>query len=108
MLGRGCEDEDLAVSHVLHWSPPLHSRGPFTTFLEVAPEAALGAVVRLVNFATGRWAEREAKDPHGLRKKKGPPRPVEVVADGPGPAARWQGDSQVYFWYLGDPRAPTR
>jgi len=43
-----------------HWhdaDPPLYCRGPFLPFLRQTPEQGLSFVLRLVNFATSRFAE---------------------------------------------------
>src|SRR5206468_2997394 len=41
--------------------PPLYFQGPFLSFLTQKPEEGLEAILRLVNFALERWAERRTE-----------------------------------------------
>jgi hypothetical protein len=69
-----------------HWragDPPLYCRGPFLQFLRHAPEQGLSFVLRLVNFATSRFAEGE-----GL-----------TIAAG-GQTRKWFGDWRVFRWHF--------
>ncbi|HEX8524204.1 MAG TPA: hypothetical protein VF669_18260 [Tepidisphaeraceae bacterium] len=107
MLGIGYDDDrEFSIEHVFGWSPPFYVRGPFLEFLRAAPTTAIDAIVRLVNFATARWSDRETRDIHHLRGNAGPPRTVKVYLDDNESSAEWHGDIDVYSWYLGDPRAP--
>jgi hypothetical protein len=107
MLGLGyAEDRDLSIEQVFNWSPPFFSRGPFLAFLNTTPNLAIDAIIRLVNFATERWVDREARDVHQLRGSAGPPRPVRFAMLDDENIVEWHGDPDVYSWYLGDPRAP--
>src|SRR5262249_4003020 len=68
-----------------HWhagDPPLFCRGPFLQFLRQAPEQGLSFVLRLVNFATRRFAEGES---------------LTVIIGNESRA--WFGDSRVFRWH---------
>lgn len=68
-----------------HWhagDPPLFCRGPFLQFLRQAPEQGLSFVLRLVNFATRRFAEGES---------------LTVTVGNESRA--WIGDSRVFRWH---------
>ena len=68
-----------------HWTaaePPLWCRGPFLQFLRQAPEQGLSFVLRLVNFATSRFAEG-----HGLTLTVG------------NESRLWLGNSNVFRWH---------
>lgn len=70
---------------VNHWhagDPPLFCRGPFLQFLRQAPEQGLAFVLRLVNFATRRFAEGES---------------LTVTVGNESRA--WFGDSRVFRWH---------
>jgi len=108
MLGLSYDDNrELCIEHVLNWSPPFYSRGPFLQFLATASGVAIDAIILLVNFATERWVDRETRDVHQLRGGVAAPHPVRLDVFGPGNTSEWHGDADVYSWYLGDPRAPA-
>jgi hypothetical protein len=68
-----------------HWhggDPPMFCRGPFLQFLRQAPEQGLSFVLRLVNFATRRFAEGES---------------LTVTIGNESRA--WFGDSRVFRWH---------
>ena len=50
--------ENEVFSHLHQFFPVLYDRGPFGVFLLAAPDEAVDCVIRLVNFATNRWADR--------------------------------------------------
>jgi hypothetical protein len=69
-----------------HWNdaePPLYCRGPFLPFLRQAPEQGLSFVLRLVNFATSRFAEGQ-----GLTLTIG------------NESRMWLGNSNVFRWHF--------
>jgi len=68
--------------------PAFWSKGPFLNFLRQDWRAALGLVVRLVNFATDRYEDWWPYDP-GVR---------EVHISTPQGTFRWKGNHQVYAW----------
>jgi hypothetical protein len=70
---------------VAHWrsgDPPLFCRGPFLQFLRLAPEQGLSFVLRLVNFATRRFAVDESLT-------------VSVGHE----SRAWVGDGRVFRWH---------
>jgi hypothetical protein len=101
------EDRELSVENIFGWLPAFYTRGPFLAFLDIAPEVAIDAIIRLVNFATDRWLDQEARDVQRFRRKAQSPRSVRVSISGDGGTVEWKGNADVYSWHLGDPRAPT-
>ena len=82
-----------------HATPPMYFRGPFLNALIVAPEIAIDVVIRLVNFATERWAESDQRWEARYREKEGDDekiRHAEVTIEGT--PQRWLGDLRVYGW----------
>jgi hypothetical protein len=70
---------------VAHWhagDPPLFCRGPFLQFVRQAPEEGLSFILRLVNFATQRFAGDESLS----------------IAVG-GETRVWCGDGRVFRWH---------
>jgi hypothetical protein len=70
---------------VAHWragDPPLFCRGPFLQFLRQAPEEGLYFILRLVNFATRRFAGDES-----------------LTIPVGGEARVWFGDERVFRWH---------
>jgi hypothetical protein len=68
-----------------HWrsgDPPLFCQGPFLQFLRLAPDQGLSFVLRLVNFATRRFAGD---------------RSLTIVVGNEGRA--WYGDHRVFRWH---------
>jgi hypothetical protein len=68
-----------------HWhggDPPLFCRGPFLQFLRQAPEQGLSFVLRLVNFATRRYAGDDG---------------LTVITDHD--SRTWFGDGNVFRWH---------
>ena len=49
--------DDLDIEWFPDWFPPIYFHGPFLPFLQRQPAVAIETIVRLVNFATERWAE---------------------------------------------------
>ena len=49
-------ERGLGLNDVREWGAPFYSRGPVYFFLKQAPADAIEMIVRLVNFATERWA----------------------------------------------------
>ena len=78
-----------------HGYPAMYFRGPFLQFLEAEPQEAIEAIVRLVNYATGRWAERFLRGaPADLD-----PNLYSLELDLPTGARRWTGNFHVLGWY---------
>ncbi len=79
--------------------PPFYTRGPFLSFLREAPNEGLSFVLRVVNFATQRWAEGESR-----RAAEGGPVSGEelAVTIRIGDQDRcWVGNELVLTWSLG-------
>lgn len=60
-------DDFLDLSDCREWSPPLYFRGPFLSWLRLDPVKAIEVVVKLVDFATDRWLERQTDPPPTVR-----------------------------------------
>jgi hypothetical protein len=73
---------ECGVDHWRSGDPPLFCRGPFLQFLRQAPEQGLSFVLRLVNFATRRFAGNES---------------LTVVLGNESRA--WFGDNRVFRWH---------
>jgi len=80
----------LGLEMIHEWFPPFYSRGPFLFFLNAHPFEGLELILRLVNFATERWAER------CLENNQEPPYITINWADG---KRQYFGDSRVCYWY---------
>jgi hypothetical protein len=69
-----------------HWpsgDPPLYCRGPFLPFLQQAPEHGLSFVLKLINFATRRYADDDSL--------------TLTIA---GTSRTWFGDPNVFRWHF--------
>jgi hypothetical protein len=73
---------EIGIEHWRGADPPLYCRGPFLQFLQQAPHQGLSFVLRLVNFATGRFSKG-----HGLTVRIGDE------------ARLWCGESNVFRWH---------
>jgi hypothetical protein len=73
---------ECGVDHWRDGDPPLFCRGPFLQFLRQAPEQGLSFVLRLVNFATRRYAGDD-----GL---------TVITGDD---SRTWFGDANVFRWH---------
>jgi hypothetical protein len=73
---------ECGVEHWRSGDPPLFCRGPFLQFLRQAPDQGLSFVLRLVNFATRRFAGNESL--------------TVVVGD---ESRAWFGDGRVFRWH---------
>ena len=103
-----CRDhlfDDYSLEDWLIADQPMYFTGPFLHFLQVHPEDGLDLIIKLVNFATSRWRERQEN--HERRPSK---RPVvtnhEVTIRTTEGVRTWYGDAQVYGWYRDWPHAP--
>jgi hypothetical protein len=81
---------DLSIEDISGWFPPFYFHGPFLFFLENQPTKGLEVILRLVNFATERWADELRED------CMTPPEVTINLSDG---EHRWVGDYMVYYWY---------
>jgi hypothetical protein len=73
---------ECGVDHWRAGDPPLYCRGPFLQFLRLAPDQGLSFVLRLVNFATRRFAEDEG---------------LTIAIDRE--SRKWFGDWRVFRWH---------
>ena len=78
--------------------PPFYNKGPFLLFLLTNCEGALDLIIRLVHFATERWAERF------LRKNTKSPCVAMSLERG---QVSLTGDERVYYWYRGSGSCPN-
>jgi hypothetical protein len=87
---------DLGIEYVQEWDPPFYTCAPLLFFMKNQPAEGLEVVLRLVTFATERWADRW-KDQHQILP--------EVIIALPDGEHKWIGDRNVYYWYR-DIRCP--
>jgi hypothetical protein len=78
-----------------HGYPAFHWKGPFLKFLQDAPEQALDAIIRLVNYTTRRWLE----DGVGSRLSDEERRKYGLEFTFNGKSVYWIGDANVYGWH---------
>jgi hypothetical protein len=90
-------EEDLRVETMHTWFPPLYLRGPFLFFLQSQPAEGLSLILRLINFATERWADL---------RRAGSRQPPSVTVRFPEGDRVYLGDGAVCFWYRDVGRAP--
>jgi len=90
--------DNLGIADRHRWYPPLWVRGPFIQLLNANAQEGLEAILRLVNFATARWSSLAQRSGHG---------PFEVAVPLPEGDRKWQGNYQVYYWYLASPFCPV-
>ena len=86
---------------------PMYFRGPYLAFLRQCPEQGLSFVLRLVNFATKRWADGERTTAEYCSD----PSPIQDMNLGVqfrvGEEERlWLGDIDVLRWHSDSPRVP--
>ncbi len=82
---------DFGFDLIRGWYPPFYTRGPFLSFLKANPQEGLSLIIRLINFATERWADVEDG------KSETPSVKVlsaEVEKD-------FIGNGEVFYWYRG-------
>ena len=87
--------EGLGIANWRGGYPAFYWKGPFLKFLQVTPEQGLDAIIRIANFATGRWLENGTGtgSSEEERRKYG----LEFHFDGK--PAWWAGDGAVYGWH---------
>lgn len=71
--------------------PTAFWKSPFFTFLQIAPNVALAALIRLVNFATERWAYQWKRGRNGK-----PPQITLIMRDGS--KKSYVGNGCVFDW----------
>jgi hypothetical protein len=87
--------DGLEIEDMFEWYPPFYLRGPFLPFLHLNPTEGLEIILRLVNFATERWAARRVG-----QEAPGVTIPLN------GGESRWIGNYAVYYWYRAYPHCP--
>jgi hypothetical protein len=86
--------DDFGLADWQHGYPAYYWKGPFLTFLRIAPEEGLDAVIRLVNYATHRWLEDVG---HRLTEDQRTKYGLEFEFDGK--TVCWLGDANVFGWH---------
>ena len=71
--------------------PTAFWKSPFFTFLQVAPDVALDALIALVNFSTERWSA------DAMKGREGPPPGVTLQFED-GPEKAFSGRRKVFGW----------
>ncbi|WP_127904292.1 hypothetical protein [Solirhodobacter olei] len=82
-------EPELGLAHQQEAYPTAFWKSPFFSFLQVAPNEALGALIALVNFATERWAAGRSDDSGTV--------PNITLSVG-GEAATYPGAGSVFGW----------
>jgi hypothetical protein len=86
--------DGLGLSHWQHGYPAMYWKGPFWKFLQDAPEQALDAIVRLVNYATRRSLEDHV-GPLTAEQRQEYALEFEIA----GKPIYWLGDCNVFGWH---------
>lgn len=82
--------EYTGLDDYLRWFPPFYTRGPFLFFLNKHPDMGLSLIIRLINFAVDRWAEKWVDD------GEIPPNITIHLHEG---EKKYIGDARVYYWH---------
>jgi hypothetical protein len=90
--------EHPEIESIFTWFPAFYTRGSFLFFLRNQTAEGLELILRLVNFATERWADLWRKN------GKEPPSISLRLPDGD---RDYLGDSNIYLWYRAAPHAPN-
>jgi hypothetical protein len=89
--------EDVGLAYIHGWFPPFYTRGSFFSFLHSHPNEGLKLILRLVNFATERWAKRWVE--HNQE-------PPNITINFPDGDKQFLGDNQVHYWFRDIGRVP--
>lgn len=87
--------------------PAMYYQGPFLPLFRLCPRQGIDFALKLINFATRRWAAKELR----YRQHRGPESPdlaglievddnLEVLVQVEADAKFWIGDRRVFRWYL--------
>jgi hypothetical protein len=101
--GAGTRHDDLGLTYWQGGYPAMYWRGPFLRFLREAPQYGLTFVIRLVNYATDRWAQ--AGELYGRMHGRAEGRPSVLIARADAPRD-FVGDGQVLQWHYDSPLGP--
>ena len=80
--------------------PPLYFRGPFLQLLRQIPASGVDVAIRLVNFATSRWADAQPRRRARLGTDLPSADDLTVSVHCETGTREWRGDSVVYRWHL--------
>ena len=84
-------DVDLGLDYPKDAYPTAFWKSPFSTFLQVAPDVGLDALIALVNFSTERWSA------DAIKGREGPPPGVTLQFED-GSEKVFPGRRQVFGW----------
>ena len=84
-------DVDLGLDYPKDAYPTAFWKSPFSTFLQVAPDVGLDALIALVNFSTERWSA------DAMKGREGPPPGVTLQLED-GSEKAFPGRRQVFGW----------
>lgn len=87
---RGIWDDNLRIASNREWYPPFYTQGPLLSFIKYQPIEGLELILRLVNFATERWADSWRYENQTV------PEVTIPILDA---EHKWIGDKNVYYWY---------
>lgn len=91
--------DDLKLQYRNDWYPAFYHRGPFRSFLDIAEEEGINAILRLVGHATERWAEqwiRRSDQRAGRQRSKIPFPNLHLPLSGK--LACFLGNTQIIQW----------
>jgi hypothetical protein len=97
----------LGITDEPHWLGPVPEHGPFRAFLQLAPNEALEAIIKLAEHATGHWREPAIGDgdaDEGLSENEAD-EGFEIYRGGEW--VRLVGDSDVMHWHRGNTFVPV-
>ena len=86
--------DNLGLADWRQGYPAFYWKGPFLSFLQIAPVEGLDAIIRLVNYATKRWLERIGARLTGDERAK-----YGLAFEFDGKTVRWLGDANVFGWH---------
>lgn len=99
--------DDCGLESWRDHDPAMYFQGPFLPLFRLCPNQGIDFALKLINFATNRWAAKELR----YRQRRGPASPelaslievddnLEVIVQVGEDAKRWIGDRRVFRWYL--------
>ncbi|QEG38234.1 nucleoside/nucleotide kinase family protein [Roseimaritima ulvae] len=99
--------DDCGLESWRDHDPAIYYQGPFLPLFRLCPRQGIDFTLKLINFATGRWAAKELRS----RQRRGPASPdlaglievddnLEVLVQVEADAKSWIGDRRVFRWYL--------
>jgi hypothetical protein len=95
--GYRAHGDDFGLAHWMKGYPPFYTKGPWLRFLREAPEEGLTAILKLVNFATERWAAQLVA--HHRRRTGEEARAPGIDLECGGTTVRADGDETVFQWH---------